>query len=135
MILGTWEVTDARGVPSKGRGEVGAREKTGETQREGEPGVPCGLGRESARGPEAAVSSVPQPLGTGHAEQTSRHWGVRGLQDTGGAARQSGRSEHNTAQASCLHGRAGTPPGVPEPGDGLRTLPPSAPAACSEITF
>ena len=87
------------------------------------------------RGPEAAVSSVPWPLGTGHAEQTSRSWGVRGLQDTGGAARQSSRSEHNTAQASCLHSRAGTPPGVPEPGDGLRTLPPSAPAACSEITF
>lgn len=90
---------------------------------------------ENVQGPEAAMSSVPWPLGMGHPEQTSRHWGISGLQDTGGAARQSSRSEHNTAQASCLHGTAGTPLAVPELGDGLRTLPPCAPVPCLEITF
>ena len=58
MILGTWEVTDAWGIPSKGRGEVGVRENTGETESEN-PECPVVLEEKMHRGPEAAVSSVP----------------------------------------------------------------------------
>lgn len=59
----------------------------------------------------------------GHPEQTSRHWGISGLQGTGGAA--GNRVGLNTIQPrqSCLHGRAGTPLAVPELRDGLQDPP------------